>query len=87
MKITRSILAGILASLLLASCVAPPKETDANGKKIEYVYYTPTGSSIPVRVPKDSLKLSDSEADAQQKGFTDLQRDAQPGNPPAVGGK
>jgi hypothetical protein len=66
----------VLLAVTLTSCVAPKEEKDANGKKIEYVYYTPTGSSIPIRVPKDSLQLTDSEAAAQQKEVTDLQRES-----------
>ena len=53
--------AGILTAMLLTSCVAPAKQTgekDANGNKVEYVYYTPTGSNIPVKVRKDQLPSS-----------------------------
>jgi hypothetical protein len=84
----RTISAGVLLAVALTSCVAPAKEEkDANGKKIEYVYYTPTGSSIPIRVPKDSLKLTDSEAASQDKALTDLQREAPVIPPPNTGGK
>ena len=80
---------GLLA-LTLTSCVAPAKvsdEKDANGKKIEYVYYTPTGSSIPIRVPKDSVPLTDSEVAAQQKALEDLQRKDMISPPPSPSGK
>jgi hypothetical protein len=78
----------VLLPIALTSCVAPAKqETDANGKKIEYVYYTPTGSSIPIRVPKDSLNLTDSEAAAQQKDLTDLQRESGSDKSPGGGAK
>jgi hypothetical protein len=87
----RSLFASVLVAVTLTSCVAPPKEgKDANGKEIEYVYYTPIGSNIPVRVPKASLKLTDSDAASQGKTFTDLQRDTQasaPLPPSGTGGK
>jgi hypothetical protein len=78
----------VLLAVALTSCVAPAKEEkDANGKKIEYVYYTPTGSSIPIRVPKDSVQLTDSEAASQDKALTDLQREAPVNPPPNTGAK
>ncbi len=61
----------------LTSCVAPAKESeerDANGKKIEYVYYTPTGSNLPIRVRKADLKTTDKESAASQKLISDAQR-------------
>jgi hypothetical protein len=67
---------GLLA-VTLTSCAAPAKvsdQKDPNAKKIEYVYYTPTGSSIPIRVPKESVTLTDSEVASQQKALEALQR-------------
>ena len=61
----------------LTSCVAPAKvseQRDANGNEIEYVYYTPTGSNVPVRVRKDELKTTDKESAASQKLISDAQR-------------
>jgi hypothetical protein len=80
----------ILLAAALTSCTVPAKqaeERDANGNKIEYVYYTPTGSSIPVKVPKDSLQLTDTEAASENKAVTDWQRDAQINPPPNTGSK
>jgi hypothetical protein len=62
-------------------------ERDASGDKIEYFYYTPSGSNIPIKVRKDSLKSSDSTAAAQDKACTDLQRDAIVSPPPTPGGE
>jgi hypothetical protein len=84
----RTLSASALLAIALTSCVAPHKEEkDANGKTIEYVYYTPTGSSIPIRVPKDSLKLTDNEAASENKAITDMQRDATDKPPPNTGSK
>jgi hypothetical protein len=79
---------GILA-VTLSSCATPTKlpEKDANGKTIEYVWFTPTGSNVPIKVPKDSVQLSDTEAAAQEKDLTDLQRNAPIAPPPSPGGK
>ncbi len=74
----------------LSSCATPHKasdERDANGKKIEYVYYTPLGSNVPVRVRKDSLKLSDTEAAAEEKDLMDLQRSSLITPPSNTGGR
>jgi ABC-type phosphate/phosphonate transport system substrate-binding protein len=90
MNLLRLLAGSAVLAVTLTSCVAPskkPAEVDANGKKIEYVWYTPTGSNVPIRVPKDSLKLSDEEAAAQEKDLTDLQRNAPIVPPPSPGGK
>ena len=50
--------AGVLLAATLASCTTPAKQStdkDAKGKDIEYVYITPTGSNVPIRVPKDQV--------------------------------
>jgi hypothetical protein len=91
MSFIRSVSGGVLMAIALTSCVAPPKESDGkdvNGKKIvEYVYYTPTGSNVPVRVLKEQLKTPDSDAEAQQKALTDLQRESAADKSPSAGGK
>ncbi len=90
MNRTRALIAGVLLVATLTSCVAPGKESeerDANGKKIEYVYYTPTGSNVPVKVRKDQLNVSDSDADAQQKALMDIQRNSAADQHQGLGGK
>jgi hypothetical protein len=90
MKLVRTLCASALLVITVTSCVAPAKvsdDKDANGKKIEYVYYTPSGSNIPIKVRKDSLNLSDSDAAAQDKAYSDLQRDSVVKPPPTPGGK
>lgn len=70
MNLIRTLSTSALLVVALTSCVAPAKvseEKDANGNKIEYVYYTPTGSNIPVRVRKDQLKTPDTEKAAEDK--------------------
>jgi hypothetical protein len=88
MNLIRTLAATVLLATL-SSCVAPAKvsgDKDANGKKIEYVYYTPTGSSIPIRVPKDSLATTDAEDAAMDKKLEEIQRAAS-GPPQEPGGK
>jgi hypothetical protein len=85
MKLIHTLFASALLVVTLTSCVAPAKvsdDKDANGKKIEYVYYTPPGSNIPIKVRKDSLNMSDSDAAAQDKAFSDIQRDSVVRPPP-----
>lgn len=78
-------------AVTLTSCVGPDKASDGkdiNGKKaIEYVYYTPTGSNVPIRVPKAQVNTSDSDADAQQKALSDLQRESAADKSPSAGGR
>ena len=78
-------------AVALTSCVAPPKESDGKdvgGKKIvEYVYYTPTGSNVPIKVIKEQLNTTDSDNEAQQKALTDLQRESAADKSPSAGGR
>ena len=89
---TMNLIRALAATVLLAtlsSCAAPAKvseEKDANGKKIEYVYYTPTGSSIPIRVRKDQLASTDAEQAAMDNKLEEIQRAAS-GPPQEPGGK
>lgn len=66
----------VLALATLAGCKSTPKEAevDANGNKIEYVYYTPTGSSIPVRIRKDQMKPTEEESKQGQETFKQIQQ-------------
>lgn len=85
----RSLSASVLLVASLTSCVAPAKESeerDANGKKIEYVYYTPVGSNIPIRVRKDQLKGTDKDNADAQKVLTDAERLGVPPPPAALNG-
>jgi hypothetical protein len=91
MNLIRTLSGIFLLLVTLTSCVAPSKvseEKDANGNKIEYVYYTPTGSNLPIKVRKDQMKTPDSETDADQKALTDLQREsAADKSPSSTGGR
>jgi hypothetical protein len=81
---------GFFLLFLLFSCAAPNKgseEKDANGKKIEYVYYTPTGSNVPIRVRKVEAVTPPSETAAAQKALTDLQRESAADKSPSAGGR
>jgi hypothetical protein len=90
MNLIRALVFSFLLVLTLTSCAAPTKaseEKDANGKKIEYVYYTPTGSNLPIKVRKDQLTPSDSETAAAQKALTDLQRESADDKSPSTGAR
>lgn len=76
-----TLLALALASLCTFGCAGPgakeekkTAEVDANGNPIEYVWYTPTGSSIPKRVPKASLAASDADSTRAQDTLAERQR-------------
>jgi hypothetical protein len=90
MNRVRTFFASVVLVAIVTSCASPAKvsdERDASGDKIEYINYTPSGSNIPIKVRKDSMKSSDSTAAARDKAFTDLQRDAIVRPPPTPGGK
>jgi hypothetical protein len=84
-RLTLPLLAVI--ALSLSGCAGTPTtkeaeaEVDANGNKIEYVWYTPTGSSIPKRVPKSALTQSDSATTQAQNAMTERQRSGNRQNP------
>jgi len=48
-------------------------ELDANGKPIEYVWVTPTGSHIAVKVPKDQAGTTQNSTDKDQAVLRKLQ--------------
>jgi hypothetical protein len=78
MKSLRILIVAGLTGLMLAACASTQKkadEFDEHGMKIEYVYYTPTGSNIPVRVRKDQMQTSESETNASQEALRKAQRD------------
>jgi hypothetical protein len=90
MKPIQSRAIAALSIVALTSCATHSKESDerdANGKKIEYVYYTPTGSNLPIRVRKDEMQTSDSDTEAAQKEVTDLQRESGSDKSPSAGGR
>src|SRR5208282_5520814 len=85
----RTLFVGALLVATLASCATPAKDsksTNANGKKIEYVYVTPTGSNVPILVPRVVATASDDDsASSQIKSFTDMQRNGSAGTPTSPG--
>lgn len=59
----------------LTACTTPSKmaeERDANGNKIEYVYYTPVGSNIPIKVRKDQLHPSEKDVNDTQAALREI---------------
>jgi hypothetical protein len=88
MNLVRTVAVCLLV-VTLTSCATSSKvseEKDANGKKIEYVYYTPTGSNLPIRVRKDQMQTDQSVTDASQKAVTDLQRESADDKSPTKAG-
>ncbi len=75
-----------LSCILLSGCASQNAQTAGaqSKEKEEYVYYTPTGSNIPVRVRKDQLQASASETDQAQHLLTKIQ---QPKNQPKQPGE
>ncbi len=73
---SRYVIPPVLFAFLLATGCSSPKKTaeerDANGKKIEYVYITPTGSHVPVKVRKDQLQGGDSATTTDQEALRRL---------------
>lgn len=74
-----SLHASLIALTFLAGCAAPTKTADQpkDKKEAEYVYYTPTGSNIPVRVRKSDLASSDAESGEAQEAIRNIQRRGQ----------
>ena len=67
------------ALLMLAGCASERVKAEARKAKEhkeEYVDYYPTGSNIPIKIPKDT-KTSEAESDETQWEFRDIQRRGQ----------
>ncbi|HVT73000.1 MAG TPA: hypothetical protein VHD61_07675 [Lacunisphaera sp.] len=66
-----------LALVLVSGCAGTATTNQAeqakNKKESEYVYYTPTGSNIPVRIRKDLLQSSAAETSSDQEAIRNLQ--------------
>ena len=72
----RTLLLSCLVICSLVGCAVPQnvaEEKDANGNKIEYVYYTPTGSNIPVRVRKDQIQSDEKRTKQDQDTLRKIQ--------------
>jgi len=90
MKPIRTLSACVLLVATLTSCVAPAKQSDgkdANGKQIKYVYYTPIGSNVPIRVPADQVPGGGDESATPNKTLSDMERNGSAGTPMSPGGK
>jgi hypothetical protein len=68
----------IPAALALGGCNTTPKqkqaELDENGKPIEYVYVTETGSYVPKRVRKDQAETSETRRERDQQALQQITR-------------
>ena len=63
-----------LATCLLSGCVTKKDQTAVQKPEAEYVWYTPTGSNIPVRIKKSEVQASDSATQATQDALRDVQK-------------
>ena len=87
---SRTLIAGAILVAALTSCTTPAKDSkskDANGKEVEYVYITPTGSNVPIRVPKDQVAGASDDSATANKSFTDMQRNGTAGTPQSPSGR
>ena len=84
--LSRAVVATAFALALFSGCAS--EASKAQDKKIneaqkaaiasgKYVWYTPVGSSIPVLIPKDQVKLSDQQTAETQNVLRDVQRSGQ----------
>src|ERR1019366_1136476 len=67
----------LVITLTLAGCASERVKAEARKAKEhkeEYVDYYPTGSNIPIKVPKDMAKASAAETEEAQRIFRDVQR-------------
>jgi type IV pilus biogenesis protein CpaD/CtpE len=60
------------AAAFLSGCASKPGQTAGQKDKDEYVYYTPTGSNIPVRVKKSDIQTTASDSQATQDAMRDI---------------
>lgn len=82
MKKTILFLTSVMALGAFAGCASTDTRTaskkeepaTAEGAKEEYVYVTRTGSWLPVKVKKSSVKPSAQETEDAQDGLSELQR-------------
>ena len=70
----RCIVMGLLTSVLLTACASEKAKEAAKKDKEEYVLYYPTGSNIPIKIPKSQAKTSDSDTQHAQDALRDVQQ-------------
>ena len=78
----RPIVLGFLITLLLTGCASERYKAQAKREKElaakeGYVWYTPVGTNIAIKVPKDEAKASAAETEETEDIFRDLQRRVQ----------
>ena len=74
---------GLLAAILLTACASEKAKEAAKKEKEEYVLYYPTGSNIPIKIPKSQAKTSEQDTEHAQDALRDVQQLGQhaPGDP------
>jgi len=77
-KLSISVAVGLLGtSLLLSGCASERVKAEMKKQKENkdgYVWVYPTGSNIPVLVPKDQANAKGKTTEADQKALEDAQR-------------
>lgn len=62
-------------ALYFSGCTTPKKETvelDAKGKPIEYVWITPVGSHIAIKVPKDQAQTGEVDREREKQSIQNV---------------
>lgn len=87
MKATTRLGLALAAATLLTSCASQPADPTAKKKsEEEYVYYTPTGSHIPIKVRKSLVTPTEEQTAASQRWMGEVQRAGlKPDSPPPGG--
>lgn len=78
----RTLVLGLVIAFGLSGCASERYQAQAKrekelAKKEGYVDYTPVGSNISIKVPKDVAKASEEETNKTQEIFRDIQRSTQ----------
>jgi hypothetical protein len=74
MKTRYRYLLGLLAGSLLAGCATQKAQATNKKSEDEYIWVTPTGSNIPVRVKKTDLQAAAGDPQVAQDALRDVQK-------------
>jgi hypothetical protein len=76
-----TVVLGLFMAAGLTSCASDAakaqlkKEREEQNKPgVEYVLYYPTGSNIPIKIPKDQAQTTEAQTQAAQDAMRDVQR-------------
>ena len=75
---SRTLVLGLMIAVGLSGCASERYKAQAKREKeLGYVDYTPVGSNIAIKVPKDQAKASAAETEETERVFRDVQRSTQ----------